>query len=285
MIGRFVATAAALLLTACGTEPTRNDAGPAPALWEVTDGEGHKGWLFGTVHALPDGVEWQTPLLLSTVDESGVLVVEVSDIGASNMAQQAFAALAASRGLPPLLSRVPAADRPALAAALERGNLDESDLASTETWAAALMLANAERTGEVANGVDRALLARGLPVMSLESFAEQFAIFDGLAEADQQVLLVETAEDADGEEQAMAEAWAAGDTKALQREIDTGFLTDPELREALLVGRNRAWAEEVAPLIARGRRPFVAVGAGHLLGPDGLPALLEAQGFTVKRLQ
>lgn len=284
MIRRLVAIAAALLLAACGAEPEGD--GPSPALWEVSDQEGHKGWLFGTVHALPDGLEWQTPLLLSTLDKTGVLVVEVSDIGASRMAQQAFVALAASRDLPPLLSRVPEADRPALAAALERAGMAESDFAATESWAAALMIANADRTGEVENGVDRSLLSRGLPVMSLESFGEQFGIFDALAPADQQVLLVETAEDADpAEERAMVEAWAAGDLATLSKEIDTGFLTDPELREALLVGRNKAWADEVAPLFARDSRPFIAVGAGHLLGPEGLPELLKARGFTVKRLQ
>ena len=285
MMRGLVAFLAALLLAACG-EAERNARAPSPALWEVSDAEGHKGWLFGTVHALPDGTEWQTPLLMAILEQTGVLVVEVSDLGQSDLATQAFSALAVTPGLPPLLSRVPAADRPALAAALDRADMDEAEFASTESWAAALIIANADRVGEVANGVDRALLARGLPILSLESFAEQFAIFDQLAPEDQQVLLVETAEDADpAEERALIEAWAAGDDETLRREIDSGFLTDPELRRALLDRRNRAWVEEVAPLLEEDHRPFVAVGAAHLLGPGGLPALLEARGFKVRRLQ
>ena len=285
MIGRFIALMAALLLAGCG-EPAPDAPAPAPAMWEVTRADGQKAWLFGTVHALPDGLAWRTPLLSSVLEETDLLVVEVSDLGNSNLAEQAFTALATTPGMPPLLSRVPAADRANLAAALERVDMDEAQFASTETWAAALIIANAERTGEVANGVDRALLSHGLRVSALESFGKQFAIFDRLAPADQQVLLVETAQDADpAEERAMVEAWAAGDTEALQREIDSGFLTDPELRQALLIARNDAWTVEVVRLLDGGYRPLVAVGAAHLLGPEGLPALLAARGYTVRRIQ
>jgi uncharacterized protein YbaP (TraB family) len=38
-------------------------------------------------------------------------------------------------------------------------------------------------------------------------------------------------------------------------------------------------------LLIRGARPFVAVGLAHLVGHDGLPAMLSAQGYTVTRLQ
>jgi uncharacterized protein len=64
-----------------------------------------------------------------------------------------------------------------------------------------------------------------------------------------------------------------------------GMLEDRELRQALLIARNRAWAERIARLIARGQQPFVAVGAAHLLGKDGIPALLANQGYMVRRIQ
>ena len=38
-------------------------------------------------------------------------------------------------------------------------------------------------------------------------------------------------------------------------------------------------------LLKQTPRPLVGVGAAHLVGPDGLAALLEQRGYTVRRLQ
>jgi len=286
MIGRrLLALAGALALAGCGA-PEREWPAPSPALWEVTGEDGAQGWLFGTIHALPDGVAWRTPALDAALADAGTLVVEVAELGDRAAGAEAFEAVSTSPGLPPLLQRVPAAEREALADALDRAGLDESDLARTESWAAALLIANGAREGETGNGVDRALLSQRLPVVGLESHAGQFAMFDRLAEADQAVLLAEAAREAgSGTEERVAEAWLTGDLDVLEREMRDGILADRELRQALLTRRNDAWAERVAGLLAGGRRPFVAVGAGHMLGDEGLPTLLAAQGYTVRRIQ
>jgi len=62
------------------------------------------------------------------------------------------------------------------------------------------------------------------------------------------------------------------------------MLADKELRQALLVDRNTAWTLRLENLLSAKDRPLVAVGAGHLLGPDGLPAMLEKDGYIVRRL-
>ena len=54
--------------------------------------------------------------------------------------------------------------------------------------------------------------------------------------------------------------------------------------ERLVTGRNRSMTERLVALFARGST-FVAVGAMHLPGEEGILSLLERRGYTVTRLQ
>lgn len=284
MIGRLLALALAWALAACGA-PAGDWPPPSPALWEVTGAEGQRGWLFGTIHSLPNGAEWRTPALESVIGQADLLVVELANLGEGGAGARAFAEASTSAGLPPLLQRVPAEDRPALSRALARAGLDEADLVRTETWGAALILANRAKSGDNASGADRALLAAGLPVVGLEDFAGQFALFDRLAEADQAELLRLAVADAERGDREAQVAWLTGDLVALERAALAGVLADPELRQVLISGRNITWAGRIAEWLDEGRRPLVAVGAGHMMGEDGLPALLAARGYRVVRIQ
>ena len=67
--------------------------------------------------------------------------------------------------------------------------------------------------------------------------------------------------------------------------IGIEILADPELAQVLLYDRNRSWAAQIENLLSASERPLIAVGAGHLLGERGLPALLESRGYTVSRLE
>jgi uncharacterized protein len=122
--------------------------------------------------------------------------------------------------------------------------------------------------------------------VGLESYAAQFGIFDALSAADQQALLRAVIDDDSAEDEtAMRAAWLTGDVEALSQLTVTGMLAEPGLRAALLERRNKEWAERIAPMILAGREPFIAVGAAHMLGEDGLPALLAARGMRVRRIQ
>ena len=286
MISRLLlALAGALALAGCGG-PARDWPDPSPALWEVTGPEGAQGWLFGTIHSLPESARWRTPAVDEAFASSSLLVVEVAELGRSDEAGAIFRRLATTPGLPPLTQRVPPAERPALAAFLDRAGMDEDAFSETESWGAALILANSVRRSDSGNGADRALIAEAARVEGLESFEEQYAAFDRLPAAEQADLLAGLAADAEGDfEDRRVTAWLTGDMAALERDSSGGILADPELREALQLSRTRAWAARVGDLLERGERPFVAVGAGHMWGDEGLPALLAARGYAVRRVQ
>ena len=282
MIRLVLALAGALLLAACG-EPEREWPEPKPALWEMVSPEGRRGWLFGTIHSLPLEVRWRTPALEGALANSGVLVVEVVDVGDTAKAESVFERFARNESLAPLSQRVAPEDRADLAAFLDRAGSGERDFATTDTWAAALMLANRARQLEAGQNVDRALVDVRSEVVGLESHAVQYALFDALPPEEQTDLLMALARDTGGEAERI-EAWLTGDLAALERASDP-LLGDPGLRTALQTGRNVRWAPRIAEMVEAGRRPFVAVGTAHLFGEQSLPALLEARGYAVRRIQ
>ena len=282
MIRLVLALAGALLLAACG-EPEREWPEPKPALWEMVSPEGRRGWLFGTIHSLPLEVRWRTPALEGALANSGVLVVEVVDVGDTAKAESVFERFARNESLAPLSQRVAPEDRADLAAFLDRAGSGERDFATTDTWAAALMLANRARQLEAGQNVDRALVDVRSEVVGLESHAVQYALFDALPPEEQADLLMALARDTGGEAERI-EAWLTGDLAALERASDP-LLGDPGLRTALQTGRNARWAPRIAEMVEAGRRPFVAVGTAHLFGEQSLPSLLEACGYTVRRIQ
>lgn len=277
---------ALLLLLGCAkSEPA------SPALWQVEGPSGEKAWLFGTIHALPRAYAWRSPRIEAALDDADRLVVEVAALDNDAATARTFAELARSPGLAPLAARIPLEDRPRLASDMAAGGLAPDALDPLETWAAAIALEQAAASNariDSGRGVDRALLRswRG-PIEEFEGARAQLSIFDRLPEAQQRALLLAVihGEDGGGESDVLVRAWAKGDLDTIAREVNGEFLADPQLREALLTGRNRAWTDKLDAALKGGAHHFVAVGAAHLVGPEGLPALLAARGYRVTRLQ
>lgn len=282
-----------LILAGCSDAPgtsAADAAPPAPLFFEIAAADGTvEGWMLGTIHALPPDTDWRTPAIGRVIDAADLLVVEVAALGDGAGMARTFAALATTPDLPPLAERVPAELRPRLAALMERGDLDETTFAARETWAAAIMLAQVDATGDPASGVDRALIAdfAGRPVRELEGARGQLGIFDRLPESAQATMLAAVVRESERVRQDPARlqrAWLAGDAAAIEASTREGFLADPVLHEALLAGRNRRWTGALVPLLAETPRPLIAVGAAHLVGPEGLAALLEAEGYRLRRI-
>lgn len=284
-----IASLLLLGLAACGNRPADGPP-PNPLLYEIASADGVvEGWMLGTIHALPDDADWRTPAIGRVIDTADLLVVEVGEAKGRDEGPSIFNSLAQSPGLPPLAERLPADLRPRLADLLERGGMKASAFASQESWAAAIGLARIEAAGDPANGVDRALIAdfSGRPVRQLEGLRGQLSIFDRLPESAQREMLaavVRESTSAGRDPERMIRAWLAGDAATIDQSTREGFLADPTVREALLTGRNRRWTAALVPLLAEAPRPLIAVGAAHLVGPEGLSALLEAQGYRIRRI-
>ncbi len=273
------------------------DEAPKPearvALWQIMDKGGTvRGWMFGTVHALPPGTQWLRPAITDALAKSDRLVLEIAEPLDQTVAGEALARLAGTAGLPPPTQRLPAAYREKLAQVYRKLGLTDADFQDTESWAVALQLAAiaGQKAGaDPRSGVEPRLreLAGAKPIAGFETIDSQFGIFDALPDREQQVLLkevtAEAATDID-EEADMVALWLRGDDLGIAAEASSGFLADSGLHEALLTQRNRAWADKLDAMLKAGAKPFVAVGAAHLAGSDSLQRLMLARGWTIKRV-
>lgn len=287
-MNRFLPALLALFLAACQQPEVAR-----PALWQVDGPKGERAWLIGTIHALPDPISLDSPAFATARDGATALVVEVAALEDDKRTATVFHKLSAVPAAPPIELRANAADRPVLSRLLTDAKIPPQGFNQMETWAAALALGQAisARSGDDSgNGADRLILRelRGKPLIEFEGAERQLALFDALPETEQRDLLsavIRSAPTAKEDGRQLQQAWLRGDVQALAALDHQGLLGDPELRDALLVKRNRAWLDELAPMLQRGERPLVAVGALHLVGADGLVAGLQARGFKVTRLQ
>jgi len=132
----------------------------------------------------------------------------------------------------------------------------------------------------------------GKRVHGLESAAEQVAVFADMP-ADVQVrLLRDTLDALDQLEevyQALVQAYLAEDLAGMQALNDDAMgvsdaATQALVRERLINDRNRRMVERMLPWLREGSA-FVAVGALHLAGPEGILKLLSDRGYRVTRVR
>ena len=264
-----------------------------PPAWLIRDGDTEI-TLFPTIHALPPGVRWLSPAVTRRFDTADTLVLEAvmpeDRFELAPLIQQ----LGIDPDLPPLAKRLSPASAEAVIAAARASNVPMAALDRMQPWLAAITLAEATLSGlgvSAANGVEPALVIRAKAmersIVALETPAQQLGMFAGLSQADQIAMLEATVSDmatAREDVDRLFRLWQAGDVEAIAAEFAREARASPRLQEVLLTSRNRRWVDWLVGEMARPGRIFVAVGAGHFGGPDGLLALLAARGLMPERL-
>jgi len=264
-----------------------------PAMWQI--GRGAKRiTLYGTVHALPPGKIWMSAAAQRAFADADTLVVEAADTADAAAVAAVVQRVGILPAAVPIASRLPTDLQTQVAETMQRLGLAEGRLDHLKSWLAAISILGADmaRSGlDPADGVDRALIAMAQaaakPVIGLETAEYQLGLFDALPEAEQRLLLgsaVSDAASAQDEVRGLLEAWEAGDMERIRADFDDGKLS-PELEAALLTRRNTAWSNWLAQRVKRREKLFVAVGAAHMAGPNGLIALLRARGIRIKRIE
>lgn len=127
----------------------------------------------------------------------------------------------------------------------------------------------------------------GKEVTGLETIDEQLAMLDGLSIEAQNNLLLETLAEGGNIEAFMDDmirAWRIGDIDYLESNMLDDMAKYPELFNAIVVNRNRRWVTEIEALLDDDDDYLIVVGALHLVGDVGVPALLEKRGIKIGQL-
>jgi uncharacterized protein YbaP (TraB family) len=249
--------------------------------------------LFGSIHLLPPGLDWRPPALDAALSKADELWFEVPitalSEGEANSAAESRGALPQGRHLFSLVTpdQAERLRRVAIALHCDPGAIDQM-----QPWMAEFTLSVAEDASggaDAYNGVEEQVQATA-PLtakrMAFETAKQQIGFLAGAPRRDQIASLDWTLSQIDTDPDSyrrVVDEWLAGDTTALQRDaLQPLKAISPKLYERLIVTRNRAWAKVLSARLQRGGALVAVVGVGHMVGPDSLPALLRARGFSVE---
>jgi uncharacterized protein YbaP (TraB family) len=127
----------------------------------------------------------------------------------------------------------------------------------------------------------------GKHVDGFEGAEYQINLLSNMPAAMQEALLLETMKNLDDLQSEMAtlvEKWKTGDADALDALLFKSYKDYPEAYTLLIVDRNKNWLPKIEALATGKENVFIVVGAAHLVGKDGLIALLKQKGYQVEQL-
>ncbi len=282
-----------LLLCFCWSSraaPVEHMQQVTPAFW-VVEHEGKLLYLLGSVHLLPPELKWSRTEIDNARRRSQVFVFEapLQDAAASmSRFVEVNGKLPRGKTLKDVLAPLKFAELQQAAWAVQ---YPPKLLYPLRPWLAAVYLelyAYLQSGFSPFYGVDQVLdrqaREQGATLEYFESVEEQLTYFLKLSGPAEIAYLNSTVRGLLDEPELPVElinAWAVGDVAKLSDLIDRGFKDAPQLKAQLLVARNKNWLPRIVTMLKSGKVYFITVGVGHLVGANGVVALLREKGFKV----
>ncbi len=283
---QFLPAILALLLVNLSLKAQEN--GPKTVLWEISGKDlSAPSYIFGTIHVMP--AEQFTPFEIADnkLSESSTLVLEmIVDVPLAKQVEWAKQMILPSgQNLKNLLSEEQFL-------ALHSYVVDSLGVKEKKfnrylsfkpfTLYSALI---PEVMGKKLEGYELyyTQIARKAekPVFGLETFEYQLAIFDSIPVQKQVELFFGEQADLKSEFDAMITMYREQDIYSMAASLEEENEGYGELQDKLVSERNRNWVRQLSEWM-RDNSCFVAVGAGHLAGSDGLIRLFLEEGYTVQ---
>ncbi|WP_421737359.1 TraB/GumN family protein [Caulobacter sp.] len=265
-----------------------------PALWAIKDKDSTI-YLFGTIHVLKPDTQWRSARIDGALKASDDLVIEV--LGADDPAlMQPLVLKYGVDQATPLSKKLNPEDLKRAQTLAQGAGVPPQALEMMRPWLASISLAmlpvikaGYDPKSGVEQVVQADMKAAGKPASSFETAEQQIRFFADMPVKTEVEMLKSTLDDAaegPAKIDKMVSAWAAGDVQQLETEFVTEMKAEyADVYEVLLTDRNIDWAQKLKAKLDGSGVSFVAVGAGHLVGPDSVQVQLAKLGVNAERVQ
>ncbi len=294
----IAATAGALMLSGCFQFiSSLSDYSSYPALWIVEDQDGHRCYLFGTNNTGKDDTLFPLPDVIE--DAYSYCSAVASECDLTEEQDGAPATYTDGTTIKDHLSeRVYNAAVSFITA--KEGEYDEKyDKYTAAEWYSMIERYSIKTYGySTEYGTDRYILNKaktdGKKIYELEGASRQSELVGSVSDEVYEYFIISTLNNRGSTSyDYYDQLYRTGEMRALERAVEgsrNAVYPDAALKakmdeyySIMLVGRNKAMAEEVLKYLSDGERVFVAVASSHIVGTDGIAEILRSNGCKIIR--
>jgi uncharacterized protein len=263
-------------------------------LWKV-QGDHNSVYLLGSIHVLSKEAYPLKPALEHAFDDAQQVVFEIDLTRFTKKSfKQEFSRTAIYPPGQSLSKKLSPQTIELLKSVLPLYGLSLKEIEHLKPWFVAEALSS--RTLEMAGfsdrlGIDfyfyRKAQAAGKPVLGLETLRDQAEIFDRFNDEQNEQYLASTLSGLPAYTEMIRQlvaAWKDGNVQVLDRLLNQDKRADPVTHETLFSRRNSKWMPEIERYAHGNGNYLIIVGAGHLVGDDGVVAQLRRAGYSVLQL-
>lgn len=274
-------------------------------MWVIRDADSTI-YITGTVHILPDDISWRSEKLDAALKDASEVFLELAEIGAPEGFNNKVLAILEERLAwdgPPLSSMLSRDERDLLDAAFKVAKTPADQIAKAEKlqpWYATFLLGREQYLGgtfSLEAGIDMTLARmaaeQGDTIKGMEEIEDQLNLskdataWDQLAELRSRLTMPAPMREGLARVANLAfSSWARGETNMIEA-LTVAMALDArgsgQSIDPVLLDRNEKWAAKVEEMLKGSGVSLIAVGAGHLVGPNSLQRRLKLRGIETQR--
>ena len=264
-------------------------------LWKIQS-DGNTAYVLGSIHFMKQDSYPLDKRIEDAFEASDVLAVEanVNDITKINLQKLLETAFYPENET--LEDHVSGQTYEQVKKAAEDSGLPLLLLSRQRPWFIALTFTSMEllKQGlDPSYGIDLHFLTKASgqkKIVELENLDSQIDLLSGFTDTEQEAFLLHTLDElktSTENVEKLIRAWETGDLQRMESLTTEGLRMSSGMSsvyEKLIYERNRRMVSKIQDFLGTGDTYFVVIGAGHLVGEEGIIKLLEKKGYCAEQI-